>query len=109
MPAPAALRGSWLLAERGSRALQAMRRVQGAGGGFLLRANAGMQPQGVAAWREDGTRRRSLRHKPRKAIDAKRPKRQRVAHGGAGQGAEPALRLRLLRSWNRRAQAFCSL
>jgi hypothetical protein len=79
LPEPAALRGSVLLADRGSLDLHSMRRGQDAGGFLLSRAKAGMHPQGVEACREDGTRLRARRNKPLKTIHATRPKRQRVA------------------------------
>src|ERR687888_349679 len=78
LPEPASLRDSLLLADRGYIDLHYMRRVQDAGGFFLIRAKAGMNPQVLEAFREDGTRLRSLRNKPLKAIHARLPKRQRV-------------------------------
>ena len=108
-PEPAALRDSVLLADRGYLDLHYMRRVQDAGGFFLIRAKAGMNPQVVEAWREDGLRLRSLRNKPLKVIHAKLPKRQRVELVVVWQMEEHALRLRLLISWNRRTQEFCYL
>ena len=77
LPEPAALRARVLLADRGSLDVHSMRRVQDAGGFLLIRAKAGMHPQVIEAFRDDGTRLRSLRHKPLKAIHAKLPKRQR--------------------------------
>src|SRR5205809_3994838 len=109
LPEPAALRASLLLADRGYLDLHYMRRVQDAGGFFLIRAKAGMNPQVVEAFREDGTRLRSLRNKPLKAIHAKLPKRQRVELVVTWQVETYTLRLRLLISWNRRTQEFCSL
>jgi Transposase DDE domain len=109
LPEPASLRASLLLADRGYLDLHYMRRVQDAGGFFLIRAKAGMNPQVVEAWREDGTRLRSLRNKPLKAIHAKLPKRQRVELVVVWQVEGYALRLRLLISWNRRAKEFCYL
>jgi len=107
LPEPAALRASVLLADRGYLDLHYLRRVQDAGGFCILRAKAGMNPQVVEAFREDGTRLRSLRHKPLKAIHAKLPKRQRVELVVAWQVEERPLRLRLLISWNRRTKEFC--
>src|ERR671924_1231880 len=78
LPEPASLRASLLLADRGYIDFHYLRRVQDAGGFFLIRAKAGMNPHVVEAWREDGKRRRSLRNKALKALHAKRPKRQRV-------------------------------
>src|SRR5215470_12465111 len=109
LPEPASLRASLLLADRGYLDLHYMRRVQDEGGFFLIRAKAGMNPQVVEAFREDGTRLRSLRNKPLKAIHAKLPKRQRVELGVVWQVEEQPLRLRLLLSWNRRTKEFCSL
>jgi len=107
LPEPASLRASLLLADRGYLDLHYMRRVQDEGGFFLIRAKAGMNPQVVEAFREDGKRLRSLRNKPLKAIHAKLPKRQRVELVVVWQGAEQPLRLRLLISWNRRTKEFC--
>ena len=109
LPEPAALRDSLLLADRGYLDLHSMRRVQDAGGFFIIRAKAGMNPQVVEAWREDGLRLRSLRNKPLKVIHAKLPKRQRVELVVVWQLEEHPLRLRLLISWNRRTKEFCSL
>ena len=109
LPEPASLRASLLLADRGYLDLHYMRRVQDEGGFFLIRAKAGMNPQVVEAFREDGKRLRSLRNKPLKAIHAKLPKRQRVELVVVWQVEEHALRLRLLISWNRRTQEFCYL
>jgi Transposase DDE domain len=108
LPEPASLRDSVLLADRGYVALHYLRRVQEAGGFFLLRAKAGMNPQVLEAFREDGKRLRSLRNKPPQTIHAKLPKRQRVElvvqwHVDGG-----PLRLRLIFSWNRRTKSFCS-
>src|SRR6058998_840630 len=108
LPEPAALRASLLLADRGYLDLHSMRRVQDAGGFFLIRAKAGMNPQVLDACREDGKRLRSLRHKPLQTIHAKLPKRQRVEllvqwHVDGGH-----LCLRLIFSWNRRTKSFCS-
>jgi hypothetical protein len=109
LPEPATLRGSLLLADRGYLDLHYMRRVQDAGGFFLIRAKAGMNPQVVEAFREDGTRLRSLRNKPLKTIHAKLPKRQRVELVVTWQVEAYTLRLRLLISWNRRTREFCYL
>jgi hypothetical protein len=109
LPEPASLRASLLLADRGYLDLHYLRRLQDAGGFFLIRAKAGMNPQVVEAFREDGKRLRSLRNKPFKAIHAKLPKRQRVELVVEWQVEEHPLRLRLLISWNRQTQEFCYL
>src|SRR5882672_6491551 len=109
LPEPAALRASLLLADRGYLDLHYLRRVQDEGGFFLIRAKAGMHPQVVEAFREDGKRLRSLRNKPLKAIHATLPQRQRVARVVAWQVEAHKLRLRLLLSWNRQTKEFCSL
>jgi hypothetical protein len=79
LPEPPAFRASVRLADRGYGDLHSLRRVQDAGGFFLIRAKAGMAPQELEAFREDGKRLRALRHKPRQTIHATLPKRQRVA------------------------------
>jgi hypothetical protein len=107
LPEPVSLRASVLLADRGYVDLHYMRRVQAAGGFFLIRAKAGMNPQVVEACREDGTRLRSLRNKPLTAIYAKRPKRQRVALVVRWQLEAHLLRLRLIISGNARTKSFC--
>src|SRR5213594_2125785 len=109
LPEPASLQACLLLADRGYLDLHYMRRVQDAGGFFIIRAKAGMNPQVLDAFREDGTRLRSLRNKPLKAIHAKLPKRQRVELVVTWQVETYTLRLRLLISWNRRTQEFCYL
>ena len=109
LPEPASLRASLLLADRGYLDLHYLRRLQDAGGFFLIRAKAGMNPQVVEAFREDGKRLRSLRNKPLKAIHATLPKRQRVELVVEWQVEEHPLRLRLLISWNRQTKEFCSL
>src|SRR6266699_3485996 len=108
LPEPASLRDSVLLADRGYVDLHYLRHVQDAGGFFLIRAKAGMNPQVIEAFREDGKRLRSLRNKPLQTIHAKLPKRQRVElvvqwHVDGG-----PLCLRLIFSWNRRTKSFCS-
>ncbi len=109
LPAPASLRDSGLLADRGYLDLHYLRRVQEEGGFLLIRAQAGMHPQVVEAFREDGTRLCSLRNKPLKAIHATLPKRQRVERLVEWQVETQTLRLRLLLSGNRRTKEFCSL
>src|SRR6266403_4544929 len=109
LPEPASLRASLLLADRGYVDFHYLRRVQDASGFFLIRAKAGMNPQVVEAFREDGKRLRSLRNKPLKAIHTKLPKRQRVELVVTWQVEAYTLRLRLLISWNRRTQEFCYL
>src|SRR5947199_1079738 len=108
LPEPAALRDSLLLADRGYLDLHYMRRVQDAGGFFIIRAKAGMNPQVVEAFREDGKRLRSLRNKPLQAIHAKLPKRQRVDLVVQWQVDGHPRCLRLMISWNRRTKSFCS-
>jgi hypothetical protein len=109
LPEPASLRDSLLFADRGYIDLGYLRRVSQQGGFFIIRAKAGMNPQVVEAFREDGTRLRSLRNKSLKAIHAKLPKRQRVELIVEWQLETHTLRLRLLLSWNRRTKEFCSL
>src|SRR6266436_1156653 len=108
LPEPAALRASVLLADRGYLDLHSLRRVQDEGGFLLIRAKAGMNPQVVEAFREDGKRLRSLRNKPLKAIHAKLPKRQRVDLGVQWQVDGCPLCLRLILSWNPRTKSLCS-
>src|SRR5256714_14313478 len=109
LPEPASLQACLLLADRGYLVLRYLRRLQDAGGFFSIRAKAGMNPQVVEAFREDGKRLRSLRNKPLKAIHAKLPKRQRVELVVEWQVEEHRLRLRLLISWNRQTKEFCYL
>ena len=107
LPDPTSLRESLLLADRGYIDLHYMSRVQDADGFFLIRAKAGMNPQVVEAFREDGKRLRSLRNKPLQAIHAKLPKRQRVELGVQWQVDGHPLCLRLVISWNPRTKSFC--
>ena len=86
-----------------------MRRVDHARGFLLIRAKAGMHPQVIEAFREDGKRLRSLRNTPLQAIHAKLPKRQQVELVVRWQGDGYPLGLRLIVSWNRQRQALCSL
>jgi hypothetical protein len=109
LPEPSSLRDSLLLADRGYVDLHYLHRVQDAGGFFLIRAKAGMNPHVVEAFREDGKRLRSLRNKPLKAVHAKLPKRQRVELVVQWQVDSHPVRLRLIVSWNRRTKAFCYL
>jgi hypothetical protein len=82
--------------------------VQEEGGVFLMRAKAGMNPQVVEAFREDGTRLRSLRNPPLKAIHTQWPKRQRVELGGCWQRDEGPRCRRLLLSWHPQTKRFGS-
>src|SRR5881296_748523 len=109
LPEPATLTGSLLLADRGYIDLGSLRRVAQARGFFIIRAKAGMNPQVVEAFREDGKRLRSLRNKPLQAIHAKLPKRQRVELGVRWDVDGCSLSLRLIVSWNRRTKRFCYL
>ena len=108
LPEPATLTGSLLLADRGYIDLGSLRRVAQARGFFIIRAKAGMNPQVVEAFREDGKRLRSLRNKPLQAIHAKLPKRQRVDLVVQWQVDGHPRCLRLMISWNRRTKSFCS-
>jgi hypothetical protein len=107
LPEPALLRTSLLLADRGYIDLHYLHRVQEEGGFFLIRAKAGMNPQVVEAFREDGKRLRSLRNKPLKTIHAQLPKRQRVELGVRWEVDGHPLCLRLILSWNPRTKSFC--
>src|SRR5712691_1274408 len=107
LPEPASLQASLLLADRGSVDLHYLRRVQDEGGFLLIRAKAGMNPQVLEAFREDGKRLRSLRHKSLQAIHATLPKRQRVELVVQWQVDGAPLCLRLILSWNRRTKSFC--
>ena len=78
LPEPAALRDRGLWAARGDGALHSWRHVPEAGGFLRSRAKAGLNPQGLEAFRAEGNRFRALRHKPLQTIDATRPTRQRV-------------------------------
>jgi hypothetical protein len=108
LPEPASLQASLLLAARGYIDVHYLRRVQDEGGFFLIRAKAGMNPQVLEAFREDGKRLRSLRNKSLQAIHAKLPKRQRVELLVQWQVDGAPLCLRLILSWNRRTKRFCS-
>jgi Transposase DDE domain len=109
LPEPVTLTGSLLLADRGYIDLHYLRRVQDEGGFCLIRAKAGMNPQILEAFREDGKRLRSLRNKSLQTIHAKLPKRHRVDLVVQWQVDGRPLSLRLIVSWNRRQKAFCSL
>ena len=109
LPEPATLTGALLLADRGYIDLHYVRRVQDEGGFCLIRAKAGMNPQVLEAFREDGKRLRSLRNKSLQTIHAKLPKRQRVELVVQWQIDGCPLELRLIVSWNRRQKAFCYL
>src|SRR6476620_3371261 len=108
LPEPASLQASLLLADRGYVDLHYLRRVQDEGGFCLIRAKAGMNPQVLEAFREDGKRLRSRRNKSLQAIHAKLPKRQRVELVVQWQVDGAPLCLRLILSWNRRTKSFCS-
>ena len=107
LPEPPSLRDSLLLADRGYVDLHYLRRVQDEGGFFLIRAKAGMNPQVLEAFREDGKRLRSLRNKSLRTIHAKLPKRQRVELEVQWQIDGHPLCLRLILSWNPRSKSFC--
>jgi Transposase DDE domain len=107
LPEPTSLRASLLLADRGYVDLHYLRRVQDEGGFFLIRAKAGMNPQVLEAFREDGKRLRSLRNKSLQTIHAKLPKRQRAELMVRWHVDGAPLCLRLIISWNRRTKSFC--
>src|SRR5207247_8062813 len=89
--------------------LHYLQRVVQQGGFFLIRAKAGMNPQVIEAFREDGKRLRSLRNKPLQVIHAKLPKRQRVELVVQWQVDGCLLCLRLILRWHRRTKSFCYL
>jgi hypothetical protein len=107
LPEPATLKGCLLLADRGYVDLRYLRQVVRHGGGFLIRAKAGMNPQVLDAYREDGQRLGSLRNKSLKAILAKLPKRQRIELAVNWQVEGHPLRLRLIVSWNAKTKSCC--
>jgi hypothetical protein len=80
-PEPPSLRARVWLADRGDVDVRSLRRVQDAGGFLLIRAQAGLNPPVLEAFRADGQRLRSLRHPALQSLHATRPKRQRVARG----------------------------
>jgi hypothetical protein len=100
LPEPASLKDSLFLADRGDLDLGSRRRVPEEHGCLLIRAKAGRNPQGIEAFREDGTRLRALRNTPLHALDAQVPKRQRVELLVRWQGDGQPLGLRLIVSWN---------
>src|SRR2546428_8943076 len=104
---PTSLRASVLLADRGYVDLHYLRRVQDEGGFFLIRAKAGMNPQVLEAFREDGKRLCSLRNKALQTLHATLPKRQRVELLVQWHVDGAPLGLRLIISWNRRTKSFC--
>jgi hypothetical protein len=106
LPEPTSLRASLLLADRGYVDLHSRRRVQDEGGFLLIRAKAGMNPQVLEAFREDGKRLRSLRNKSLQTIHAQLPKRQRAERMVRWQVDGAPLCLRLISSWNRRTKSF---
>jgi len=106
LPEPPSLRDSVLLADRGYVDLRYLRRVQDEGGFFLIRAKAGMNPQVLEAFREDGKRLRSLRHTSLQTLHAQLPKRQRVDRMVQWHVDGVPLCLRLILSWNRRTKSF---
>jgi hypothetical protein len=109
LPEPTSLQASLLLADRGYVDLHYLSRVQDKGGFFLIRAKAGMNPQVLEAFREDGKRLRSLRNKSLQTIHTKLPKRQRVELVVQWHVDGRPLCLRLILSWNRRTKSFCYL
>jgi len=109
LPEPASLKDSLLLADRGYVDLHYLRRVQDEGGFFLIRAKAGMNPQVLEAFREDGKRLRPLRNKSLQTIHPKLPKRQRVDLAVQWPMDGRPLCLRLIISWNPKTQSFCYL
>ena len=109
LPEPASLQACLLLADRGYLDLHYLQHVVPQGGFFIIRATAGLNPQVIEAFREDGKRWRSLRNQPLQAIHAKLPKRQRVELVVRWQMDRLPLCLRLIISWNSRTKSFCSL
>src|SRR5712664_2982920 len=66
-----------------------------------------MNPQVIEAFREDGKRLCSLRHKSLQTIHATLPKRQRVARRVEWLVDGALLCRRLMLRWNRRTKSFC--
>jgi hypothetical protein len=109
LPEPASLQACLLLADRGYLDVHYLQRVVQPGGFLIIRAKAGMNPQVVEAFREDGKRLRSLRNKRFQAIHAKLPKRQRVELVVRWQVDGHPLCLRLILSGHGRTKSFCYL
>ena len=89
VPEPPALRDRVRVADRGSLEVPSLRRVHDAGGGVLLRAQAGRPPPVLDAGREDGQRVHAWRHQALPTLHAPRPQRQRVARSVPWYGMAP--------------------
>src|SRR2546428_4732134 len=106
LPEPPSLGGSLLFADRGYIDLHYLQRLQDEGGFFVIRAKAGMNPQVLEAFRDDGKRLRSLRNKPLQTIHAKLPKRQRLELVVCWHVDGYPLCRRLILSGHRRTKSF---
>ena len=108
LPEPASLRASLLLADHGYLDLHYLRRLQDAGGFFIIRAKAGMNPQVVRRFAKTANAcARCVTSRSRPSMPTPQASTGRTRGGMAG--GDASLRLRLLISWNCQTKEFCYL
>jgi hypothetical protein len=108
-PEPESLRGDVLLADRGSLDVTSLRDIDRHGGCCIVRAQAGLHPRVITAFREDGARLKSCQDRDLKAIVPKFPTRQRSELEVAWLIEGEPLHLRLLVRWNPETKSFDDL
>jgi len=107
LPAPTALRGILILADRGYTDKAYARHVTAAGGSFVIRFKKGMNPTVVSGWVAN-TRMRGLVGKPLHALMGKFRKKTVDLDVVWGTG-EHKIEMRLLLAWNPQEQAHMIL
>ena len=105
-PEPQSLRGDLFLADRGYLDLTYLRDIDRHGGFFMVRGKAGLNPQVIDAYREDGQRLKSCQGRDFQAIISKFPKRQRAELDVEWRIEGEPFRVRLMVRWNPEAKCF---
>lgn len=105
-PEPQSLRGDLFLADRGYLDLTYLRDIDRHGGFFMVRGKAGLNPQVIDAYREDGQRLKSCQGRDFQAIISKFPKRQRAELNVEWRIEGEPFRVRLIVRWNPEAKCF---
>jgi hypothetical protein len=105
-PEPQSLRGDLFLADRDYLDLTYLRDIDRHGGFFMVRGKAGLNPQRIDAYGEDGQRLKSCQGRDFQAIISKFPKRQRAELNVEWRIEGEPFRVRLIVRWNPEAKCF---
>ncbi len=105
-PEPESLRGDLWVADRGYLDLTYLRDMHRHGGFFIMKSKAGLNPQVIDAYREDGQRLKSCQDRDFQALTSKWPKQQRAELEVEWLIEGERFRARLIVSWNPKDKCF---